>query len=376
MTGRRADKGQKGYRLEEVLRSYFLQAGYFVVRSVPFRLDGSDVTDIDLWLYERSTGSARRRQIVDAKSKSRPKAVERLLWVKGLAEGLGMDGAYIATTDTRPLTRKVAKRLGVLVIDGNDLQRIQAGGKDSDSERIVDEELWQQVRAIDEGRKNKSFQSHLEDAKASVLESFGASTIVRSLEAVRYFATETVSAHPGSQAAEVAGRLTYFSAALVAIGLDGVRLDATFGSLEALRTIFVNAIRFGNTDRVSGLAKLRVATRLVERFADNGSVIAKAIEERARREYDAIPAEIVADEVMKMGGTRENLFSAARELERVSYRHMCPNFDELEMSVRSFMGALLDFSQVERRAFAQAWPVARTAEPGTVVEEAGSLFKK
>ena len=375
MTATARSRSEKGYRLEEVLRNYFLQAGYFVVRSVPFRLEGKDVTDIDLWLYERSTGSARRRHVVDAKSKSRPKAVERLLWVKGLAEGLGVDGAYVATTDTRPVVRKVAKRLGVLVIDGNDLQRIQAGGKKGGSDRVFDEELWKEVRAVDENRRNKKLQAHFEDAKASLIENFGAGTVVRSLEAVRYFASEVVAAHPGSPAARVAGRLTYISAALVAIGLDGVRLDATFGSLEDLRALFVNAIRFGDTDRVAGSAMLRVATRLVERFADNGSAIAKMIEDKARLEYDSIPAEIIADEVMKMGGTRETLFSAARELERMGYHRACPSFDGLDVSARSFLGALLDFSQIERKAFAEAWQVERMSDVGQEVKRAKSLFE-
>ena len=49
-------KGDKGYRLEELLRAYFLRAGFFVVRSVPFQDAGDDLTDIDLWLYERPTG--------------------------------------------------------------------------------------------------------------------------------------------------------------------------------------------------------------------------------------------------------------------------------------------------------------------------------
>ena len=312
--------GQKGFRLEEVLRGYFLQAGYFVIRSVPFRIDGNDLTDIDLWLYERSTGSARRRQIVDAKSKSRPKTVERLLWTKGLAEALGVDGAYVATTDTRPTIRQVAKRLGIVVFDGNDLKRIEAGSKERSSDRIVDEELWRRVRSIDKSRKNKEFQLHLDDAKSSVIGDFGAGTVVRSLEAVAYFASQVVSAHPRSPAAELAGRLTHFSAALVAIGLDGVRLDATFGSLEDLRAILVNAIRFGNTDRTAGLAKLRVATGLVRRFAENGSILAKTIEKKAQKEYESIPAEIIADEVVRMGGIKENLFSVARDLARLRLR--------------------------------------------------------
>lgn len=367
--------GQKGLRLEEVLRDYFAQAGYFVVRSVPFRIDGNDLTDIDLWLYERPTGSARRRQIVDAKSKSRPKTVERLLWTKGLTQALNVDGAYVATTDTRPVIRQIARKLGLLVLDGNDLKRIRAGGKDRSAGRVADEELWRRVRAVDEDRKNKEFQKHFEDVKSSVIEDLGAGTVVRSLEAVAYFASQVVAAHPGSMVAELAGRLTYFSAAVVAIGLDRVRLDATFSSLGDLHTVLTNSIRFGNADREVGLARLRVATALVRRYADNGPIVARTVEDRARGEYNDIPAEIIADEVMKMGGIRENLFSAARELERLSYLRACPNFDGLSVVIKSFLGALLDFSRVERKAFAEAWSTERVGSPAGRSGDSGTLFE-
>ena len=374
MTTNAERPGQKGFRLEEVLRDYFLQAEFFVVRNVPFRIDGNDLTDIDLWLYERPTGSARRKQIVDAKSKTRPKTVERLLWTKGLAEALGVDGAYVATTDTRPVVRQIAKRLSILVLDGNDLQRIQAGNKEQRADRIVDEELWQRVRSVDKSRQNKEFQLHLEDAKSSVIEGFGAGTVVRSLEAVAYFASQVVSAHPGSAAAELAGRLAYFSAALVAIGLDGVRLDATFGSREDVRTILINSIRFGNADRKEGLARLRVAAELVRRFAENGVALATKIEEKAQKEYDGIPAEIIANEVVRMGGIGGNLFSVARELERASYLRACPNFDSLDTAMKSFLGALLDFSNVERRAFAEGWATESTGGSVRPSENSRSLF--
>src|SRR5580704_15754549 len=122
-------KGEKGYRLEELLRAYFLKAGFFVVRGVPFQHDGDDLTDIDLWLYEQPTGSSRRRQIVDAKSKTKPKAVERLLWTRGLMQLLDVDGAYVATTDSRPMLRTISRKLGVAVLDGADIRRISESDK-------------------------------------------------------------------------------------------------------------------------------------------------------------------------------------------------------------------------------------------------------
>lgn len=103
--------GAKGYELEEILKSYFWQAGYFAVRGVPFRIEDEDVTDIDIWLYERPAASTRRRMIVDVKNKRSPKASERVIWTAGLQKALGVDGAIVATTDRRLATRRLAKAL-------------------------------------------------------------------------------------------------------------------------------------------------------------------------------------------------------------------------------------------------------------------------
>ena len=69
---------KKGHLTEELLRGYFIRAGLYAVRDIPLKVDGEDLTDVDIWLYERSTGSSRRRQIVDARSRTKPKAIERL----------------------------------------------------------------------------------------------------------------------------------------------------------------------------------------------------------------------------------------------------------------------------------------------------------
>src|SRR4029079_147796 len=65
-----ATSGRKGSDLEETLKEYFWQAGYFAVRGVPYRLDDEDVTDVDVWLYERPAARARRRFTVAAKNKA------------------------------------------------------------------------------------------------------------------------------------------------------------------------------------------------------------------------------------------------------------------------------------------------------------------
>ena len=117
--------GGKGSELEEVVREYFWRAGYFVVRGLPYRIDGEDVTDIDLWLYERPAASTRRRLIVDIKSGKTPKASERIVWTKGLQAALGVDGAIVATTDTRTSIRRLSKALGITLLDGDAISETQ-----------------------------------------------------------------------------------------------------------------------------------------------------------------------------------------------------------------------------------------------------------
>ena len=71
----------KGMRLEEILRDYFLKTGVYVVRGVPFVYEQEDVTDIDLWMYSRTSSFSREITIVDVKNKKTPQALERIFWV-------------------------------------------------------------------------------------------------------------------------------------------------------------------------------------------------------------------------------------------------------------------------------------------------------
>lgn len=79
----------KGPRMEELLRSYFLKTGYYVVRGVPFIYEGFDVTDIDLWLYSRTSSVSREVALVDAKNKKTPQAIERIFWVQAAGRHKG-----------------------------------------------------------------------------------------------------------------------------------------------------------------------------------------------------------------------------------------------------------------------------------------------
>ncbi len=350
----RGGKGDKGYRLEELLRAYFLRAGFFVVRSVPFQDAGDDLTDIDLWLYERPTGSSRRRQIVDAKSKTRPKAVERLLWTKGLAQLLDVDGAYVATTDARPMLRGISKKLGISVLDGADIRRISQSEKVIFPDRISEEEFVGKITSVDKARRSKEFQLQCHDIKFSLIDHFGAGTINRALESFAFFAAAAVTSHPNTDASEIALRLTYFAAAVVGISLDYIGSEISFRAAEERQTALVNAIRFGDIDETAGLERIRLAIGLLQKYAPTGEATARAVDLAVKQDFKNIPAEIVAEYVIKSTKS-EDLFQIARQLEHLAFLNAVTSFDELGMDDKSFMAMLLDYSGVDRARFASCW---------------------
>lgn len=349
-----AKSGQKGYDLEELLRAYFIRAGVYAVRGVPLKLEGDDLTDVDLWLYERPTGSSRRRQIVDAKSKNKPKAVERLLWTRGLSELLEVDGAYIATTDTRPLLKEMSRRLGVSVLDGTDLKRMADSEKVLLPNRLPEEVFLEKIKGVDKSRRTKHLQNSYSDLKAALIDNFGSGTVNRAFEHVSGFGHSLNASHPNSPGAEIALRLLYIAASICAISLDYSLTKVSFKSSDERRKTLLNVIRYGEENEDRGLEKVRIATALIERYAQNGRALAHTVAQSIRDEYSKIPAEIVVDFVLK-NLKSDGLFSLARMLESRAYSKNLLGYDDLSPEEKSLIGAMLDFSGLDRANVAKAW---------------------
>lgn len=345
----------KGGIAEEALAAHFRHAGFFALRGVPFRHDGEDVTDIDVWMYELGAGEERRRFIVDSKNKVKPKLVERLFWTAGARDALRVDGAYVASSSIRDATRSLARRLHLYVVD---LQLI-AMDDPALTQRLTREELGKQVTDADRTREGKKWRNNINDALAAVLSNFGGGSANTALRSAGFFAEQAMATSPGSSLHQLSCRLFYLSVAAASIGYDYVVANAAYQVLDRQRQEVEDIVRYG-ADYAETKRQLQVAEQLVRQYLADGSVQANLLHEKIARENEEFPADVIAEVVMKMSPTGE-LFTAAKDLEMAAHLRVLPAYSSLTPEARSICGAVMDFVRFDRVDVAEALNEAAAA---------------
>ena len=114
-------------------------------------------------------------------------------WMAPICDGL-------VTAQKLPLTRRGLPRQSDCRRKKSDeqvfpttLQRHQIFARVSYPDRLREEDFLARVTAVDKSRMNKSFQQLYSDIKFSLVENFGAGTLNRALDALGFFARESVA---------------------------------------------------------------------------------------------------------------------------------------------------------------------------------------
>ena len=337
---------EKGQKMEEILREYFRASGYFVVRGARYVHAGADVTDVDLWLYQRASLFNRQRLNVDAKSRRVPQAMERVLWAKGLQVCLQLDGSLVATTDSREAVKQFAELQRVTLLDGRFLSKLKAKYGAID-DRFSDEEFYALIRSSKSDRLGVQWLDRLVAAKSRVLSDLNFNGCNSLLADVRYFA-EQVRAVPHRQ--EVAIRLLYFTISLFLITLDFTSLDFAFEEKQDQLKRLIDGLRFG-TAGARGAAKIfAVASGLLGAYADT-KVPQREFTQMLKEQARELPVEIIAEFALK---SNRILFDLARSFENFAYQRQFAPAESLSSEHRAALGAALDFFGMDRKAFFDA----------------------
>lgn len=333
----------KGPRAEEVLRNYFINLGYFVVRGCKYRFAGFDVTDIDLWLYGKKSALTRELLNVDAKNKKTPQALERIFWAKGLQRVLGFDGCIVGTTESRKEVREFGRRHNVTVLDGSFLSRLMKSDR-SQQNRITEEDLLSQAETQSLGRLGGDWRGRYEASKSRLLDSLSFDGCNIHLDDVRYFLEQLIQKGPDNS---VALRLTYLAITKLLVALDYILAQQVAADQNERRQLLDEGFRYGSSGKAYTEKVGRLASALVTNvLAQTGGAV--EVERALREQALSLRADLLA-EYFGNGVVCSALFDLAREIEKAGFAVQVPRVVSLSPAAQSTIGVLADFHGIDRK---------------------------
>ncbi len=340
----------KGELMEEKLRQYFLDNGYYVARGVKYKHDRLDITDIDLFLYSKVSSLSRERINVDIKNKKTPKAFERIIWAKGLQYLLLFDNCVVATSEKRESIRQYGKRHNVLILDGNFLQRLSYKIDNRIPEDIFLKDI-SQVKSFNIFR-DQTWNNIYEDSKSRLLNELDFSGFNKSLITVKYFIEKCFN----HQKREQATRVLYATLSHSLIILDYILKDIMFLELNLRKETLSDGFKFGNLGREGVNNTIDMAIKIT-----NSKIPANLI----KQSVDTNETNILMD-FFSRSEVSKNIFKIAIELESKAFANTYITPDVLDISVRSYMYMFLDFFGINRKAFYDLYTEPKTKKDSTL----------
>ena len=334
----------KGKHAEEALRYYFLSLGYYVVRGVPFSYHGIDITDVDLWLYLRSSSVSRERVCVDIKNKKTPQAIERVFWGKGLQQVLKLEKCIVATTDNRKETRDFGALHDVTVLSGDFVQRI-IKKVSSIRERIEEEALLVALGAPCVTNSDINWRRYYRESKQNLLLKLNFDGCNYYFDRIRFLLEECLA----TSFSVPPLRLLYMHLSMFLVTLDYSTRNLAPYDIETIKQIIADGFRFGAAGKERADEIVNTALQILTSTKKEDLFSKSSIETEIKRQLEGYPAELLAEyfakhDVMKL------LFEFARECEKIAYLSTPPKTTEVSSQIKSLLGLLCDFFKIDRKA--------------------------
>lgn len=346
---RSANSLNKGHEMEELLRTYFIKSGYYAVRGVPFKYEGFDVTDIDLWLYGRTSSASREIAIVDSKNKKTPQAIERIFWIHGLKTAIKADTAIVATTEKRQAIKDFGAELNILVLDGHFLGRLDRSESTQDL-RLSDEELFD---LIDEYSLNKlagDWKGRLVHCKSLLTRGLSFDSCNEWMMHARFFAEQGIAR---SSQRQTALRCLYLICSFIAVALDYSMRNFFFLEPSERAEKIRDGFTYGSKG-ASGINKiLDVSMGLIEQYARDGLAISKQVRSNVGQQLAELGTNSLGEFFAKNEISR-SLFGVARDFEQLAMQREFSSHYESSYELRGFLGCFLDYWDIDRVLFSNS----------------------
>jgi hypothetical protein len=343
-----AKKHDKGAAAEEILRNYFLKLGYYVIRGVPFAYRGFSITDIDLWMYSRSSSVSREITIVDVKNKRTPQAIERIFWVKGLQKAINADRAIVATTDKRNEVISFGKEQDILVLNGDFLSRLLSS-KNICQDRLLDASLYEKINGYTLGKLDGDWKGKLLESKSLLATGLNFDNCNKLVENARFYAEHILTKPPQF---EIACRCFYLICSFIALNVDYLLRDLSFLEVNERKNSLTEGFTFGNRGTVGMNKLINLSLALVEQYSEGQFTATNKVRVNIQSKISNLPTAILGEFFSKLEVMR-TLFNVAIELESLAMAATFKQHKKASVEVRSLIGCLLDFWEIDRTQFAE-----------------------
>ncbi|MCI0391708.1 MAG: hypothetical protein MOB07_23440, partial [Acidobacteria bacterium] len=337
------DYERKGLIAEEALRSYFLEMGYFAVRGAPFFYKSLEVTDVDIWLYVKSSSFSRERACVDIKRKRSPQTLERVLWTKGLREVLGVERAIVVTTDNRMEPRDFGAMNGVIVLHGDFLQRVLNGYKLEG--RITEEGLFALLTGPCIVDKSVIWARWYRTAKGRLLQGLDFNSCNSFLMDIHLLLQEFIAT--GGNSPRVV-RLLYLLISYFLLSLDYASRSIAQLETNERKAHLTNGLRYGEAGQERTEEVIDMALRILAASGKADSSTKTNIRREFQEQLDVYPAEILG-EYFSRPESLKHLFDLARDFEGDAFATNLVLPPECRSEHKAIIGLLCDFLGMDRK---------------------------
>ncbi len=333
---------EKGAKTEEYLAEYFRMNGYFVVRGVEVVYNNNKVTDIDLWLYLKSSNMSQEITIVDIKNRKSPQAFERFLWVKGLQVAVNADKAIIATTESNPEILRYGDSINVKVLDGNFLKKVPNSVDLKD--RISEEELESMIKNTTFGKLDGDWKGRLDLCKSLFANGITFDTLNVWIENASYFAIQVISR---PQSKEVALRVFYKLLSYICIGIDSLSKELIYEDKPTRYNQFLRGFQFGDKDYKQMRNDISMAISVVKRFSNNTDLVESNIIQNFLKAIESLNCRVLAEYFSNLNNIAE-LIEIAFEFDKLAMGSTTPTTYESSTKSKKIIGCFLDFWEISR----------------------------
>ncbi|WP_240775106.1 hypothetical protein [Pedobacter xixiisoli] len=332
--------------MEELLRKYFLKSGYYVVRGVPFIYEGFEVTDIDIWLYGRTSSFSREIIIVDSKNKKTPQAIERIFWVQGLRIATMASSAIVATTDRRQEVKDFGKKLNVTVLDGTFLSRLVSSDNSTD-DRLTDEEFSNAISSYELSKLDGDWKARLKFSKSLLSTGLSFDSCNKWLIEAKFFAEQSITK---TNQHELALRCLYLICSFVAVSIDFVLKEISFQEQPERIMLIKDGITYGSRGNAGVTKMINLAMGLVEQHAKDGKLISQQVRNSVEHQFEQLNTGILAEYFSRSEVSR-SLFSVAKELEKMAMNREFLSHHTASVETKGLLFCLLDYWGISRTYF-------------------------